>query len=146
MLILDTNVLSELMRPRPAPTVIEWVAGHPAGQLFITTITEAELRYGVALLPAGNRREQLGLALDQMLDEDFRQRILSFDRSAARAYAGIVARRRHAGRPISQFDAQIASIARSRDAGVATRNTLDFANCDIKLVDPWDGLTESPTD
>jgi len=137
LLILDTNVLSELMRPDPEALVLEWVADRPSGSLFITTITEAELRYGIALLPHGNRRRSLYSALEEMFREDFSQRILPFDRDAAISYADIAAHRRSIGRPIAQFDAQIAAIARSRNAGVATRNASDFLDCGIDMINPW---------
>ncbi len=137
MWILDTNVISELMRPEPEPGVMEWLGSRPGGSLFLTAIVEAELRYGLALLPAGHRRNGLTAALEDMLEQDFADRILPFDRSAARAYADIVSGRRKQGRPISHFDGQIAAIARSRDAGVATRNENDFAGCDIVVINPW---------
>lgn len=137
MILLDTNVLSELMRPKPAPEVEVWVAGQPATALFISAITEAELRFGLALLPDGARREALAQAVEAVLAEDFAGRILPFDSSVAEAYAQIAADRRRSGRPISQFDAQIASTARSRNAPLATRNVGDFEGCGIQLIDPW---------
>jgi toxin FitB len=137
MWILDTNVVSELMRPVPEPHVMEWVGTRPGGSLFLTAVVEAELRYGLALLPVGRRRNDLTVALEEMLEQDFAERILPFDRSAARIYAEIVSSRRKQGRPISHFDGQIAAIARSRDAGVATRNENDFSDCDIKVINPW---------
>lgn len=137
MLILDTNVVSELMRPESDARVIAWLAARPASGLFLTTVTEAELRYGMALLPPGRRRSRLTQALENMLRDDFAQRILPFDRDAARDYARIVAHRRQIGRPIAQFDAQIAAIARARDAGVATRNQADFSDCGIEVLNPW---------
>lgn len=138
MLILDTNVVSELMRPEPDARVIAWMAAYPATSLFLTTVTEAELRYGMTVLPPGRRRSRLTESLESMLRDDFAQRILSFDRDAARDYAGIVAHRRQIGRPIAQFDAQIAAIACARNAGVATRNQADFSNCGIEAINPWD--------
>jgi predicted nucleic acid-binding protein len=137
MILLDTNVLSELMRPSPAREVEAWVGAQPVEGLFISAVTEAELRFGVALLPDGKRRAMLAEALVGMLAEDFAGRILPFDSAAASAYAEIAADRRRAGRPIAQFDAQIASIARSRNAALATRNVADFASCGVQLVDPW---------
>ena len=139
MHILDTNVISELMRPEPDGRVIGWVSEQPVGSLFTTAVSEAELRYGVALLLPGQRRVLLTEALNQMMEEDFSGRILPFDRSAARAFADIVATRRQRGRPISQFDAQIAAIARSRDAAVATRNDRDFSDCGLAVFNPWEG-------
>lgn len=137
MLVLDTNVISELMRPVPSASVFEWVGRQPGASLFTTTVTEAELRYGLVLLPKGERRRQLLEAFERMIEQDFAGRVLPFDRLAARAYAEIVADRRNAGRPIAQFDAQIAAIARSRDAGVVTRNVRDFSDCGFAVIDPW---------
>ena len=137
MIILDTNVVSELLRPAPAPQVEAWLSAQDGALVYFTSIGEAELRHGVAILPAGRRRAQLGAAIDAMLDEDFRDRILPFDRDAARSYAAIAAERRAAGRPISQFDCQIAAIARSHGATVATRNIADYEGCRVKLIDPW---------
>lgn len=136
MIILDTNVLSELMRPAPSAAVENWVSRQPVAGIFISAITEAELRYGLALLPEGRRQRQLVTEVEAMLAEEFAGRILPFDSPAASAYARIAARRR-SGRPIAQADAQIAAIAASRGASLATRNVADFANCGIDLVDPW---------
>jgi hypothetical protein len=138
MILLDTNVLSELMRPAPSLIVETWMAGQPAASLFISTITEAELRYGLALLPDSHRRRQLAAQAEAMLVTDFAGRILPFDSAAASAYARIAAVRRHSGRPISQADAQIAAIAASRGASLATRNVADFVDCGIDVIDPWD--------
>lgn len=137
MQILDTNVISELMRPKPNGRVVAWIGAQAGGSLFTTAVTEAELRYGMALLPAGNRREQLLQEFNLMMTEDFASRILPFDRSAAKSYASIVAARRHIGHPISQFDGQIAAIARSRDGGIVTRNDRDFSDCGIPVTNPW---------
>jgi predicted nucleic acid-binding protein len=139
MIILDTNVVSELMRPSPAPTVEKWLAMQAAADVYLTTVSEAELRHGAALLPAGRRRDRLIRAINEMLDRDFRGRILPFDRESAAAYAVIAAARRSAGRPISQFDCQIAAIARSRGFAVATHNTADYTGCGVDLIDPWRG-------
>lgn len=137
MIVLDTNVLSELIRPSPAPSVLQWVASRAATTLFTTTITQAEILYGLELLPEGRRREALTVAIDAIFQEDLRDRVLPFDSPAAEAYAAIVAGRRRGGRPISQLDAQIAAIARSREATVATRNVLDFHGCGVEVVDPF---------
>ena len=139
MIILDTNVVSELMRPAPDPAVEAWVGGREAATLFFTALSEAELHYGVAIMPAGRRRDAIDAAIGSMLHDDFAGRILPFDSEAARAYAEIAAARRAAGRPISQVDGQIAAIARSRDMAVATRNTRDFADTGIDVIDPWSG-------
>lgn len=137
MIVLDTNVLSELMRPAPQATVTTWVATQSAASLFITTITQAEILHGVLVLPPGRRRDAIEIAADAMFEEDFAGRILPFSSHAAYAYAEIAVACRQAGRPISQFDAQIAAIARSTGAGVATRNVADFEGCGIEVTDPW---------
>ena len=141
MIVLDTNVLSELLRPNPAPRVEAWLAAQEGASVYFTAVGEAELRHGVAILPAGRRRTAIGAAIDDMLDEDFRDRILPFDREAARAYAAIAADRRAAGRPISQFDCQIAAIAHARGASVATRNIGDYEGCGLIMINPWDEPT-----
>jgi toxin FitB len=137
MIILDTNVLSELMKPRPAERVLDWIAARPATSLYTTSITEAEIVYGVLLLPDGKRRRELELAVDAMLREDLGGRILPFSSGAARSYARIAVDRRKSGRPIAHPDAQIAAIARANDATLATRNVLDFEDCGLTIVDPW---------
>lgn len=137
MILLDTNILSELMRAVPEKGVEQWLADQPDASVFISAITEAELRYGVALLPAGKRRSALAAVIEDMLGEDFTGRILPFDSAAAVAFAEIAATRRQAGRPIAQADAQIAAIARSRGAALATRNVPDFEGCGIDVVNPW---------
>ena len=141
MIILDTNVLSEVMRPAPAAQVLRWLAAHPAARLFTTTIAQAEVLYGLELLPEGKRRRALQSAIEAMFEEDFAGRILPFDGDAAGMFAKIAAARRAMGRPITQFDAQVAAIARSRGAAVATRNTNDFEHCGIRVVDPWRGVS-----
>ena len=137
MIVLDTNVLSELMRCAPDQAVEAWVSRQPPSSLFVATVTEAELRYGAALLPAGRRRDSIAAAIDAMLAEDFAGRVLPFDGPAAACYAQIAADRRNKGRPISDFDAQIAAIARSRGAALATRNVADFEGCGITIINPW---------
>ena len=137
MIVLDTNVISELMRSDPDGAVLEWFAQQPIAGLFTTTVSEAEIYYGLALLPEGRRRDSLQDAARAMFEEDFAGRILSFDSDAAHAYADIASARRQIGQPISQFDAQIAGIVRSRGARLSTRNVRDFADCEIALVDPW---------
>ena len=137
MIILDTNVVSELLRPAPAAHVEAWLSAQDGANIYFTAVGEAELRHGVAILLAGKRRTALFNAIEGILEEDFRDRILPFDRPAARAYAAIAAERRAAGRPISQSDCQIAAIARACDVTVATRNTDDFEDCGIDVIDPW---------
>ena len=140
MIILDTNVLSELMRPNPSPRVVTWVAKQPAAELVTTSITEAEIFYGIELLTKGKRREGLLAAAEAMFAEDLAGRIFGFDSDAARVFSRIAAHRRALGRPISNADAQIAAIAQVQGAKLATRNVADFADCGLNVVDPWNGL------
>jgi len=137
MIVLDTNVLSEASRPAPARRVLDWLAAQQPARLFTTTISEAEFLYGLALLPAGKRRTGLEQAARRMFGEDFANRVLPFDSAAAHAFALIAAVRRKKGRPIGDLDAQIAAIARSHGAAVATRNVGDFSDCGIDVIDPW---------
>lgn len=137
MIILDTNVLSELMKPRPAVPVLAWIAEQPAAGLYTTAITQAEILHGLMLLPPGRRRRALEAAVASMFADDFEGRILGFGPDAAPLYARIASDRRRAGRPISHFDAQIAAIARATGATVATRNVDDFEGCGVRIVNPW---------
>jgi predicted nucleic acid-binding protein len=137
MILLDTNVVSELMRPAPSEAVLAWFAAQDAGDLYLSAIGEAELRRGAALLPAGKRRDQLMATIDAMIAEDFAGRILPFDSAAAQAFVLVFLERRAAGRPISFADCQIAATARAQGAAIATRNTADFAGCGIAVIDPW---------
>jgi hypothetical protein len=139
MTILDTNVVSEAMQAEPSPVVLKWLSHKRKedGELHVTTITVAELLYGVELLPQGKRRASLLVGSETMFGRVFAGRILSFDEEAARAFAKIAAGCRVQGRPIAEFDAQIAAIARSRGAILATRNTADFEGCGVRLVNPW---------
>ena len=135
--LLDTNVLSELLRARPEPAVLAWFAVQPPDSLVVSAVTQAEMLLGARLLPAGQRRQQLQQALEAMFREDFGGRVLPFDTAAAADYADVVHARRNAGRPISQFDAQIAAIALCRGAGLATRNVADFEGCGLVVDNPW---------
>ena len=137
MILLDTNVISELMRIEPSQIVLDWFGTHEAVNFFISAVTEAELRTGVAILPEGQRRDRLQLAIDAMIDQDFQGRVLPFGSPAARAYAEIAAQRRASGRPIAEADCQIAAIARAMDAPIATRNVKDFDGCGIRIINPW---------
>ena len=137
MIIVDTNVLSELMKLEPFENVLRWFTKQPPTGLFTTTVSQAEIYYGLELLPMSKRRVALKKAAIAVFTEDFDGRVLSFDSDAARAYAFVAVERRNVGRPITQFDAQILGIARSRGAGIATRNIEDFDGCGIEVVNPW---------
>lgn len=137
MIVLDTNVLSEALKPLPSPIVLHWLAAQEPSAVFTTTITQAEVLYGIETLPPGKRRMRLLAAVEKMFAEEFEGRILPFDEDAARVFARIVAARDAAGHPISQFDAMIAAIASSHRAAVATRNTADFQHCGIDVINPW---------
>ena len=137
MIIVDTNVISELMRTAPAKQVEQWLSEQDGASIYITAITEAELRFGVAILPTGKRQTYLANLVESILEEDFHDRILPFDRKAAFAFASIAAERRSVGRPVSQSDGQIAAIARSFSASVATRNVADYEGCGVEILNPW---------
>lgn len=138
MILLDTNVLSEFMRPHPAREVVAWLDRQAPGSLHVSAVTRAEIELGLALMPAGRRRTALAQAAAAMFDEDFAGRCLPFDDAAARRYGAIVATRTGIGRPISVEDAQIAAIAMARSMVLATRNTADFTRIEgLTLIDPW---------
>ena len=138
MIILDTNVLSELMRASPSVSVVRWVAAQSPSSLYITSVTQAEILHGILLLPSGKKRNAVHAASEAMFATEFKGRILAFDSTAAAPYARIAADRRRLGHPISQFDAQIAAIALAARAAIATRNVADFKDCNVKVVNPWD--------
>ena len=137
MILLDTNVLSELMRSKPAPQVLEWVDAQPTGDLVITSITVAEILYGIARMPDGKRKQGLLDVASVMFDEDFAGNILPFDADAAVHYAEIAAETEAKGRVVDMADAQIAAIGRLHDAVIATRNIRHFETLGVALVDPW---------
>jgi toxin FitB len=140
MLILDTNVISETMLPEPSPRVLAWWSQQgKSGELHVTTVTVAEILFGIEILPRGKRHGKLLAEAEAMFSEDFAGRILPFDEDAARVFPQVAASRRGQGRPIAEFDAQIAAIARSRGAALATRNTADFEGCGVRLLNPWLG-------
>jgi toxin FitB len=145
VIVLDTNVVSELMRPAPAARVVEWVDSHPGHVLHLTAITAAELLYGVARLPDGRRKTMLAGLVEAMLEEDFHGHVVAFDEVAAAHYADIVAERERAGAPIAAADAQIAAICRSHGSVLATRNVRDFAGTGVTTVDPWTDLGPAGT-
>lgn len=138
MTILDTNVLSEAMTPMPSPKLTAWMTELRLGQeLYLTTITVAEILYGIELLPHGERQDKLHAEAEATFAEDFVGRILPFDSDAAHMFAQIAAERRSLGRPIADFDAQIAAIAKCNGALLAARNTSDFEGCGIQLFNAW---------
>ena len=137
MILIDTNVVSELMRPNPAQAVLDWFGRQDATVLHLSAVGEAELRYGVEIMPIGKKRDDLTNAIEVVVSEDFAGRVMPFDSAAAVAYAGIVANRRSAGRPISPFDGQIVATARVNDAALATRNVAHFEGCGIEVINPW---------
>lgn len=137
MVVLDTNVVSELMRASPSLDVLEWLDSQRTRDLFVTSVTEAEVRAGVAILPEGARRRGLAAAAERAFGNLFAARVLPFDSSAARTYAEIFATRQAVGRPLSLADGQIAAIARSRGMAVVTRNVADFEGTGIEVVNPW---------
>ena len=137
MIVLDTNVVSELVRPQPEPRVLAWVDRHDPAELFITAVTAAEVRHGVALLPTGRRRQRLAALTETLLTATFAEHVLPFDADASRHYAEVIARRRRAGRGTSALDAQQAAICRGHNATFATRNTPDFTHTGVDLIDPW---------
>ena len=138
MIILDTNVISELARIDPGPVVVTWLDSLPAADVATTAITAAELRYAVARLPDGRRRAALAETIDVLINEDFRGRLEPFDGLAAEQYADVVVGREKKGRPISTADAQIAAICRVYGATLATRNIGNFTDTGIGLINPWD--------
>lgn len=137
MIVLDTNVVSELLRPAPTSRVADWYISQAAPEAYISAVTEAELRYGVEIMPAGRRRADLESTIERLLEREFIGRILPFDTAAAKAYATIAAERRAAGRPIQPADCQIAAIARSQGASVATRDRGGFEGTGVDLINPW---------
>jgi toxin FitB len=137
VIVLDTSVISELARQVPDPGVLSWLDSLEVSGLVTTAVTAAELRYGVARLPDGHRKRELAVVIQGILTEDFHGRVLPFDERASVRYADVVAGRERAGRPIGIADAQIAAICRDLGATLATRNTADFEDTGIELIDPW---------
>lgn len=136
MIVLDTNVVSELMKPHPNQSVASWVRAQPADDLYTTSVTLAEIRYGIERLPDGKRKELLRTTATDVFDA-FARQVLAFDAAAAANYARIATNRDRLGLPINGFDAQIAAICRTRRCGLATRNVKDFECTGVDLTDPW---------
>jgi predicted nucleic acid-binding protein len=137
--LLDTNVLSEILRSAPDPAVLAWFATQRDDDLFVSAVTQAEMFLGARLLPEGQRRHRLQDALRGLFEAESANPVLPFDGPAVNHYVEVVATRRSAGRPISHFDAQTAAIALQNDLGLATRNIRDFEGCGVRLVNPWTG-------
>lgn len=138
MIVLDTNVISELMRPTPDAAVFAWVEAQPRSVLYVTTITQAEILAGIAVMPHGRRRDALVDVGQEMFATEFAGRVLPFGANAAVRYAEIVAARRSSGHPLQGFDGLIAAIAGAAGAHVATRNITDFEGCGVTVMNPWD--------
>ena len=138
MIILDTNVLSALMRIAPEAQIVRWLDHQPAESIWITAITLFETRLGLALLPKGRRRQSLELAFDRLLEEDLENRVLDFDSAAATEAAVLAAARQRAGRTVDMRDTQIAGIALARRAALATRNVRHFEDLSVAVIDPWE--------
>jgi predicted nucleic acid-binding protein len=137
MIVIDTNVISELMKPSPQPKLISWVDSQNATQLFITTITIAEISYGLSVLPDGTRKRHLEDSFHKALNDAFKHRILSFGETAAPAYGKIMGHRKQLGRPLSMADGQIAAIAAAHNYSIATRNMTDFVDCEVEVINPF---------
>ena len=140
MIVLDTNVVSELMRPVPDFRALQWVDAQPTDTLWLCSVVTAELLYGVARLPDGRRKQQLAQALHTIIHEDFDLRVLPFDLEASLVYADIVARQESKGQPVSMADAQIAATCLLHNATLATRNVRDFEHLTVALVNPWTAI------
>jgi predicted nucleic acid-binding protein len=138
MVILDTNVISNALAPKPEASVAAWLKAQPFASVFTTAITKGEILRGLRLLPEGRRRRALEEAVRPIFMTEFEGRVLPFDSDAAESYAELFAIRRKVGRPVSQSDAQIAAIALSRGAALATRNTQDFSEIGLSVINPWE--------
>jgi predicted nucleic acid-binding protein len=138
MIIIDTNVLSELMKTTPDPVPLIWLALQDARDVFTTAVSQAEILFGIRSMSQGRRQKELEILAQSILLDDFRGRILPFDTTAAEHYATIVVGRRAIGKPVREFDAQIAAIGLSHGASIATRNVRDFEYLGLDVINPWD--------
>ena len=138
--MLDTNIVSEFMTSPPAESVATWLDAQEVAQLYFTTISIAEIGFGLRVMPAGRRRRLLTDRFERFLAAAFESRVLSFDEDAARVYGEIRGHRKEQGRPMSNFDGQIAAIAKTQGFAVATRNTKDFEDCELELINPFVGV------
>lgn len=143
MIVLDTNVVSEIMRPRPEPAVLAWVDAQTSSELWLTAVGAAELMFGVARLDDGVRKQQLARTVSAMLETDFAGQVLPFDLAAASVYAQLVAQRERMGQSIAMADAQIASVCLAHGAILATRNQKHFDGLGLTIINPWDGVAVS---
>ena len=139
MIILDTNVVSELMRPTPESRVLHWFGGQSSEDLHVTAVTMAEILYGIELISTSRRRDVLRTGVEKVFGDIFAERILTFEDRAARVFSQIASSRRRQGKPITEFDAQIAAITRVHGATLATRNPYVFEGCGVRMVNPWEG-------
>jgi predicted nucleic acid-binding protein len=137
MIVLDTNIVSEVMKTAPARQIVDWLNAQDAADLFVTAITLGEIEFGLCAMPGGQRRDALEERFEQFIARAFDGRVLAFDQAVARSYAVVMTVRRELGRPISVPDGQIAAIARTRGFAVATRNIADFEHCGVELVNPF---------
>jgi len=137
MIILDTNVVSEMMTVTPAPAVVSWLNDQEAARLFLTAVTIGEIRYGLRILPQGKRRRSLEEGFERVLAEAFASRILAFNELAAHRYGEVMGRRKEIGRPLDIRDGQIASIAWANGYAVATRNVRDYIECGVEIINPF---------
>lgn len=138
MILLDTNVVSAVMRPVPSRSVLDWLDDHDTTCLYLSTITIAEIRYGLRVLPDGKRRRSLEGRFEEFVARGFDQRILTFDEPAARLYGEVMGRCKELGRPISVLDGQIAAIAQAHRFAVATGNVRDFEECGLRILNPFE--------
>jgi toxin FitB len=143
LIILDTNVVSEMMKASSAVRVTKWVSSHAHSRIFTTSVTQAEIFFGLEIMPHGRNRQSLYKAATSMFKDKFANHVLAFDGDASHIFAAIAAARRRAGQPIGQFDCQIAAIARLHGAAIATRDLRDFAHCGVELLDPWSDQTRA---
>ncbi|UCF05423.1 MAG: type II toxin-antitoxin system VapC family toxin [bacterium] len=138
MILLDTNIVSTIMRPAPPEAVIDWLNRQETVTLYLSTITLAEIGYGLWILPEGKCRRSLEDRFEKFVAEGFEQRILDFDRRAAHLYGEVMGRRKAMGRPLAVLDGQIASISRANDLAIATRNVRDFEGCEVEIINPFE--------
>ncbi len=142
VIIIDTNVISEAMKPAPCQLVIDWLNKQETAALYLTAVTIGEVSYGLCTLPQSKRRRRLQDVFERLIVEAFANRVLVFDEAAARVYGQLMAQRREQGRPLSLPDGQIASIARIRGFAVATRNVHDFEDCAIEIINPFPQVSQ----